>query len=230
MGEINFQGASGATYYFHLLNQAGQVWNGASFETPTAAKWADYAIAASEQSTTGYFSGDMPAAAAGWYDVVAFQQPGASPATSDPKGPSGKLNWNGATEVQALPNASHTADGGLPTCGSGNRQLTLAGGSVLVGSWAAGVLSSQLAAAVWDWIVEAGITPSASLTNDSGTQLSEINAGQAMALIMSALAALLSGAPNGPIEISAAGKSTPKRITANVSSGNRTSLTLIVPD
>lgn len=80
-------------------------------------------------------------------------------------------------------------------------------------------------------LVEAGITPGASLTNESTTQLSAINARQAIALLLSALSGIVSGAPSGPILIKPGGKSTPNRISATVdASGNRSALTLIVPD
>ncbi|MGD9644440.1 MAG: hypothetical protein AB7U73_01935 [Pirellulales bacterium] len=99
--EINFRGVSGATHYFHVQKANGQVWStvGAAFENPTAANWGNYDIAAAEFSTTGYFSGAMPAVPAGDYTIVPFQQAGGSPATTDQNLAGGTIKWSGSAEL-----------------------------------------------------------------------------------------------------------------------------------
>lgn len=81
-------------------------------------------------------------------------------------------------------------------------------------------------------LVEASISAGAGLTNDTGTQLTSINARQALALCAAALEGVLAGAAGTTITIKPAGKpSGNTRITATVDSdGNRTALTLKVPD
>ena len=81
-------------------------------------------------------------------------------------------------------------------------------------------------------LVEASISAGAGLTNDTGTQLTSINARQALALCAAALEGVLAGAAGTTITIKPAAKpSGNTRITATVDSdGNRTALTLKVPD
>jgi len=81
-------------------------------------------------------------------------------------------------------------------------------------------------------LVESGITAGAGLTNDTGTQLTAINARQALALAVSALNAVLTGAAGTAVTIKPAGKpASSDRVSAAVdASGNRTAVTLKVPD
>lgn len=79
-------------------------------------------------------------------------------------------------------------------------------------------------------LVESGIVASASLVNDSDTQLTSINARQALALLQAALAGVLSGAAGTSVLLNGAAGST-HRITATVDAdGNRTAVVLKVPD
>ena len=83
-------------------------------------------------------------------------------------------------------------------------------------------------------LIESSITAGANLVNDTGTQLTSINAKQAIALCVSALAGVLSGADSGStqLEFAPAGLPTANpRIDATVTSrGNRTSIQLRVPN
>lgn len=80
-------------------------------------------------------------------------------------------------------------------------------------------------------LIEDGISPSASLTNDTGTQLTSINARQALSLAMSAMAGVLSGILTNLPLFKPGGKSSGNtRISASQSSDGRTSVTLKVPD
>ena len=79
-------------------------------------------------------------------------------------------------------------------------------------------------------LIESGITASSALLNDSEVQLTSINARQAIALMQSALAGLLTGAASSEVTINAAG-GVAHRIVATVdSNGNRTGAILTVPD
>ena len=81
-------------------------------------------------------------------------------------------------------------------------------------------------------LVEAVISASAALVNDSGTQLTSINGRQALALILAAAAAKLSGAEGATLDLKPAGKpSASSRVTATCDTdGNRTPTTVRVPD
>lgn len=78
-------------------------------------------------------------------------------------------------------------------------------------------------------LVESSITGSASLVDDAATQLTSINARQAMALWTSALAGVLSGATGTTVTIKAGGKSTSRIVATVDADGNRSALILTVP-
>lgn len=80
-------------------------------------------------------------------------------------------------------------------------------------------------------LVESSITAGSGLTDDAGTQLTSINARQALATILSASAAVLAGAATPNVTIKQAAKPAGNtRIDATVdSSGNRSAVTLKVP-
>jgi hypothetical protein len=89
-----------------------------------------------------------------------------------------------------------------------------------------------LTAAAFDTIIiESGIVASAALTDDSGTQLTSINARQALALKTSGIAGVLAGAATTDVTVKPAGKpSGNTRIDATVdTNGNRSAITLKVP-
>lgn len=81
-------------------------------------------------------------------------------------------------------------------------------------------------------IIESGITPSAALTNDTGTQLTRINLIQALAVCLSGLAGLLSGGTTAANFKPAGKPAGDDRIDATVvaATGNRTAINLQVPD
>lgn len=80
-------------------------------------------------------------------------------------------------------------------------------------------------------LIESGISAGSSLTDDAGSQLTAINARQAMALSISALSGVLAGAATTSATIKPAGLPTGNtRITATVDAGgNRSALALKVP-
>ena len=93
-------------------------------------------------------------------------------------------------------------------------------------------LSGLLASSGLDAVlVESGITAGATLTDDAGTQLTAVNARQALALALSALAGVLAGGGTTAVTIKPGGNASGNtRVTATVdASGNRSALTLKVP-
>lgn len=101
--EIQAQTTSGLTLYAVLIDTTGQAWNGATWETLSAANWTTYDIAMTEAAAGIYF-GDMPAVAAGVYQFVVYDQAGVDPATSDSQVDSGSISWAGS--VVTTPSAS----------------------------------------------------------------------------------------------------------------------------
>jgi hypothetical protein len=81
-------------------------------------------------------------------------------------------------------------------------------------------------------LIESGISASAILVNDTGTQLTSINARQALALVASALEGVLAGADTTTITTKPSGKpAASNRVSATVDEfGNRSALVLRVPD
>lgn len=121
------------------------------------------------------------------------------------------------------------AAGGMSIVGSA-MTLTAAYDAAKTASQA-GDAMALTAAALDAILIESGITAGATLTDDSGTQLTSINARQALALALSALAGVLAGAATTDITTKPVGNSGGNtRIDATVdSSGNRSALTLKVP-
>jgi hypothetical protein len=117
MANLVTQFVSGQTVYAVVLNSAGQAWNTVSgaFETPTAANWANYAIAMPEQSAgnlTGVYQGSFPAGitTAGVYNILFRQRAGSSAAATDLNNGmlGGQIFWTGTAE--AFPLASSATD------------------------------------------------------------------------------------------------------------------------
>jgi len=103
-----------------------------------------------------------------------------------------------------------------------------AGVVVAAGSKTGYALSSSGLDAI---LIESGISASVSLVNDTGTQLTSINARQLLALAGSALAGVLAGANGNTTTMKPAGKpSGNTRISASVDSTGRLAITLRVPD
>src|SRR5208282_115945 len=107
-GELKTQFVSGSTVYAVVLNAAGQAWrtDTAVFESPTAADWANYGVTMAEQSTTGVYEGNFPAAitVAGAYSALFRQQSGGSPAATDQNNGmrGGLICWTGTAEAYPL--------------------------------------------------------------------------------------------------------------------------------
>lgn len=143
-GEIQFTDDTGFTDYVNLTNTVGQWYNtvGAAFEAFNAANFADYDIAAAEYGTSGVYRADMPALAAGAYNVTARRRAGGAPAQSDRVVGTGTLGWDGTVvrdQVDAVAvSGDVTAANNLETMldGTGGQNLTL--GRLVISASAAG--------------------------------------------------------------------------------------------
>lgn len=98
--EIQVAYTTGFTVYVHLRNTTGQVWNGSTFETYSAAHYSTYRIALTEQGGSAVYSANFPTAitTSGKYIVYPYKQSGASPAEGDvlidePR----EVEWNGSS-------------------------------------------------------------------------------------------------------------------------------------
>ena len=99
--EFRARYTSGNTLYAVLIKGSnGQVYNGSSFENPTAANWTTYAVTMTEQSTTGLYYGNFPSSqAAGRYDVLVVLRAGGSAATTDALVAQAAIDWTGTAEL-----------------------------------------------------------------------------------------------------------------------------------
>lgn len=90
---------SGSVYVV-LRNASAQVWNNTAgtFQSETDSQWSNYAIPASQLSSSGYWTADFPTAItnAGVYFWVAYFQVGGSPADADRGLFQGNLYWDGS--------------------------------------------------------------------------------------------------------------------------------------
>lgn len=98
--ELQVDHLTGRTVYFLVRNTVGQIWNGSAFENYTTANLANYAIVATEQGTaSAYYAANMPAAAAGSYNVLAKDRAGGSAAETDITVGSGPIEWDGSAVI-----------------------------------------------------------------------------------------------------------------------------------
>lgn len=74
----------GATVYFLVLDEDGQVWNGSTWESIEADHWASYAVPMASAGGSAIFEAQFPPAiTTGQYAITAFAQSGGSPSASD---------------------------------------------------------------------------------------------------------------------------------------------------
>lgn len=101
-GEIQFNFASAQTTYFLIRDRTARIWNNTSslFETYNAANIANYAISATEQSSSGLYAGTFPPAIpAGVYGIIAKQQLNAGPQVNDASIGTGDYQWGGSATI-----------------------------------------------------------------------------------------------------------------------------------
>lgn len=104
---------TGATAYFLLRNRVSQIWNTSggtgAFENFASGSYSNYAITATEQGISKFYTANMPTAVpAGTYPTVVKQQKGGSPVETDPTLGQANVEWNGT----ALTPLSDTATSG----------------------------------------------------------------------------------------------------------------------
>lgn len=102
--EIQSLAATGQTLYAQVFRVTdGAIWNTAgtpAFETYATANIADYDIAMAEAGTaSGYYTGNLPALAAGTYSVVVRVRAGGSPAETDIPVSVGTIHWDGSAVI-----------------------------------------------------------------------------------------------------------------------------------
>jgi hypothetical protein len=92
-------------------------------------------------------------------------------------------------------------------------------------------IQSEVTDALEALLIESSISAGVGLTNDTGTQLTSINLRQAVALCVSALTAVLTGAAGPTTATKPAGKPAGNtRVSLTVDATGRTASTLKVPD
>lgn len=84
---IFFQfGESGVTAYAQIRRTTdGYIWNGTTFVAYNVADWANYDVAMTEQTSSGFYVGTFPAGITDddFYHIASFYQAGGSPAAGD---------------------------------------------------------------------------------------------------------------------------------------------------
>ena len=96
--ELQSATTSGLTIYCVLIDEEGQIWNGANFVAINGANWTDYDIALTE-STAGIYLGDMPSVDSGEYMIVVYDQAGGSPAITDTIVETKDIVWDGTEPI-----------------------------------------------------------------------------------------------------------------------------------
>ena len=107
MNPIETVFSSGVTLYAVIHHTDGTVWNNVNlaYEAYNDANWASYAIALTEQGTSGYYRGTFPAGAVGDFltTEVVYQQAGGSPALGD--APATGVGQSQGVDVAAIKNS-----------------------------------------------------------------------------------------------------------------------------
>lgn len=97
--ELQMPYLSAKTVYFLIRNATGSIYNGSTFEAYVTANYSTYDVAATEQSTSGYYTATFPSVSAGIYNITVKEQAGGSPAESDAAIGSGVIQWTGSAVV-----------------------------------------------------------------------------------------------------------------------------------
>lgn len=203
---------STASNLYAQIRQAtdGKIWDGASFVTYNSANWSNYAVALTEDTSSGYYKAAFPGAiTAALYDIAIFERAGGSPALVDAaNGPVGEgtMRWDGTVELTLV----SIAVGSIA-----NNAITAA--SIATGAIDADALATDAAQEIADALLDRtdGVETAYTLR-------------QALRLILSAVSAKLSGAASTTVHIRNV-TDTKDRIVATVDSdGNRTAVVLDV--
>src|SRR5271170_1325274 len=113
MNELQTRAAVGSTVYAIVRSPSAQPWNTSTlaFENWTDGNYANYAIACTDEGSSGFFVGSMPTAItiSGTFSIEFFIQAGGSPAESDLFNAGGPLQWDGSAEAGDITSGNLTS-------------------------------------------------------------------------------------------------------------------------
>lgn len=96
----SLSGQTGLSLYVHIRNNTGAVWNGSAFVTWNVSNWATYAIAMTEQTSSGYYNVAFPSTiTAGKYSYFVYQKVGGTAAPGDIAMGASQMFWDGTNEI-----------------------------------------------------------------------------------------------------------------------------------
>lgn len=96
----SLSGQTGLNLYVHIRNSSGSIWNGSSFVSWNSANWATYALAMTEQASSGYYNVAFPSAiTAGKYSYFVYQRVGGTAAIGDVPMGASQIYWDGTNEI-----------------------------------------------------------------------------------------------------------------------------------
>lgn len=225
--ELQIDYLTGKAVYFLLRNEIGQIWNGAAFENYVTANFANYPISGIEQGTgSAYYTGDMPAVAAGVYFPTAKERVGGSYAETDISiGWENAFQWKG-TKILPLSEVpiSGSMSGQIVSIASGVTYL--ASGSIFRQTFASGVLAASggLGTA---WGGSGAVTIGQNLDKVSYTlsgQVDGMDWNKAMSVAVAMVAGKVSGAATGTERFAGVDGATQRATVTVDSSGNRTAV------
>lgn len=187
-GILEIATSSGNTLYAHIRNSSGSIWDGSSFVSYNSLNWANYDIAMTEETSSGYYKVTIPAGinTAQVLTAIIYFQNGGSPALGDVVMAARTFEWNGSS-IEVGPetalvnvNLDHMASvaSGIPNPTIGtyvDKIMNKNSGQTFDQSTdsleairdagSGGPTASQIADAVWDEVLD-----SSHVTADSGAE------------------------------------------------------------
>lgn len=96
----SLSGTVGLNLYVHIRNSAGNIWNGSAFVSWNVSNWATYAVAMTEQASSGYYNVAFPSAiTSGKYSFFVYSRMGGSAAVGDQAMGASQIYWDGTNEI-----------------------------------------------------------------------------------------------------------------------------------
>lgn len=96
----SLSGQTGLNLYVHIRNSSGNIWNGSSFVSWNSSNWATYAVAMTEQASSGYYNVAFPSSiTAGKYSYFVYQRLGGTAAIGDTAMGASQIYWDGTNEI-----------------------------------------------------------------------------------------------------------------------------------
>lgn len=137
---------TGATLYFHIRNEDGEVWNGTSFGAYLAINWLDYDLILTEQGASSVYTATFPSVPAGDYAVTVYKQDGVGPLETDYVLGNMLVPWSG-TGIVSLEDCSDTSAAAAILSNPANKIATVGTGEVTTNN--VGAIASATATSVW---------------------------------------------------------------------------------